>query len=180
VPLLGHGLENDLRALRLCHPTVVDSALVFAHPRGLPIRFRLRALALEKLGWAIQGPGSGAVGAGTRLEGGKDAAAAGHDSLEDALAAGELIRWRMKEEWKVLETRGWSVQEKDGQVKFIPPVEDPEAWFPVIYGAEMSVADVAKEVERKAQELEGEPMEGVEEEAEEVDDMEMARLLGMK
>ena len=40
--LVGHGLENDLKALRLYHNRVVDTASLFPHPRGLPIRYSLR------------------------------------------------------------------------------------------------------------------------------------------
>ena len=36
--LIGHGLDNDLRALRLVHGTVLDTSLMFAHYKGLPFR----------------------------------------------------------------------------------------------------------------------------------------------
>lgn len=42
--LVGHGLENDLRALRLLHGRVLDTADLFPHPRGLPSRCALRNL----------------------------------------------------------------------------------------------------------------------------------------
>ncbi|KAF2757632.1 hypothetical protein EJ05DRAFT_486665 [Pseudovirgaria hyperparasitica] len=74
-PLIGHGLENDLHALRLCHPTIVDTAFVFPHSRGLPFRNSLKGLARLHLEKDIQMGG-----------------AEGHDSLEDARAAGELVR----------------------------------------------------------------------------------------
>ncbi|KAL8990831.1 MAG: hypothetical protein Q9169_008028, partial [Polycauliona sp. 2 TL-2023] len=35
-PLIGHALENDLNAARILHPTIIDTALLFPHPRGLP------------------------------------------------------------------------------------------------------------------------------------------------
>lgn len=42
--LIGHALDNDLRALRLVHRRVVDTAALFPHPRGLPYRRALRDL----------------------------------------------------------------------------------------------------------------------------------------
>jgi hypothetical protein len=35
---LGHGLENDLRALKILHSRVIDTSLVFPHFYGLPYR----------------------------------------------------------------------------------------------------------------------------------------------
>jgi len=42
--LIGHALDNDLRALRLVHRRVVDTAALFPHTRGLPYRRALRDL----------------------------------------------------------------------------------------------------------------------------------------
>ena len=100
-PLLGHALENDLNAVRLVHPSIVDTALLFPHPRGLPLRLGLRNLARLHLGREIQTGG-----------------AAGHDSLEDARATGELVRCRVKAEWRRLWGAGWGV----GIGGFVPPV----------------------------------------------------------
>ncbi|KAF2817357.1 putative RNA exonuclease 3, partial [Mytilinidion resinicola] len=104
-PLLGHALENDLNAVRLIHPTIVDTVLLFPHPAGLPIRNGLRRLTKHYLDWDIQQGG-----------------AAGHDSLEDARATGELVRFKVKREWKQLQDEGWTV--RDGA--FYPPLP-PEA-----------------------------------------------------
>ena len=43
--LVGHSLENDLRAMRMLHGRVLDTAYLFPHPRGLPSRCALRNLA---------------------------------------------------------------------------------------------------------------------------------------
>jgi RNA exonuclease 1 len=40
--IVGHGLENDLRALRLVHCQVIDTAVVFPHDKGPPFRRALR------------------------------------------------------------------------------------------------------------------------------------------
>ncbi|KAH8034721.1 hypothetical protein HPB51_000815 [Rhipicephalus microplus] len=55
--LLGHSLDSDLRALRLIHETVVDTAAVFPHRRGLPYKRALRTLMAEHLSKIIQNGG---------------------------------------------------------------------------------------------------------------------------
>lgn len=73
--LVGHSLENDLAALRVTHARVVDTAVLFPHPRGPPRKQSLRHLAARHLGRDIQQGG-----------------AAGHCPLEDARAALDLAR----------------------------------------------------------------------------------------
>ena len=100
-PLMGHALENDLNAVRVIHPTVIDTVLLYPHPRGLPIRFGLKVLVKKHLNRDIQTGG-----------------AQGHDSKEDANAAGDLIRLKVMETWKAMAKGGWTV--KDGV--FFPPL----------------------------------------------------------
>lgn len=78
--LIGHGLENDLRAIRLIHTRIVDSVLLFPHRKGLPFRMSLRELALVHLKRHIQ--------MGDEIS--------GHDAEEDARAALDLIRLKYK------------------------------------------------------------------------------------
>ncbi|CUS10308.1 unnamed protein product [Tuber aestivum] len=78
-PLIGHALENDLNALRLCHKNVIDTAILFPHNRGLPARNKLKYLVDVHLGRRIQ------------VEGAAD----GHDSAVDARCAGELVRFKI-------------------------------------------------------------------------------------
>lgn len=73
--LVGHGLENDLKALRLIHVNVADSALIYKHHKGLPFRISLRELTLKHLGKQIQ----------------TGDATFGHDPEEDARAALEYV-----------------------------------------------------------------------------------------
>lgn len=80
--LLGHSLDSDLRALRLIHETVVDTAAVFPHRRGLPYKRALRTLMAEHLSKIIQN--------------GVD----GHDSQEDAAACMELMLWKVRDDLK--------------------------------------------------------------------------------
>ncbi|KAM7187970.1 hypothetical protein V8F33_010927 [Rhypophila sp. PSN 637] len=104
-PLIGHGLENDLNALRVIHPTLIDTVLLFPHRAGLPVRQGLKQLMANHLNKIIQAdpePGSEILG---------------HDSAEDARAAGELVRYRLMMEWRRLQRFGWKLV--DG--KFVPP-----------------------------------------------------------
>ncbi|PWN22919.1 hypothetical protein BCV69DRAFT_280528 [Microstroma glucosiphilum] len=77
--IIGHGLENDLNAMRLLHTTVVDTALLFPHHKGLPFRHGLKLLSSKHLQRSIQdGP-----------------ATAGHSSVEDSKASLDLVKWKM-------------------------------------------------------------------------------------
>lgn len=75
--LIGHALDNDLRALRLVHRRVVDTAALFPHRRGPPYRRALRDLTREFLSRSIQ------EGAGSK----------GHSSVEDSVASLDLVKW---------------------------------------------------------------------------------------
>lgn len=99
-PLIGHALENDLNAVRIIHPCIIDSVLLYPHPRGLPLRSGLKMLLKKHLERDIQMGG-----------------VLGHDSAEDARAAGELVRLKIAEVWKGLKRTGWTV--KAGE--FSPP-----------------------------------------------------------
>jgi RNA exonuclease 1 len=102
-PLIGHGLENDLNAMRIIHPTIIDTILLYPHVRGLPMRYSLKALMETHLNKAIQ------VESGPK--------AMGHDSAEDARAAGDLVRYKVQTEWARLKSLGWKIV--DGA--FVPP-----------------------------------------------------------
>eukprot|EP00613_Pedinella_sp_CCMP2098_P065969 CAMPEP_0171987772 /NCGR_PEP_ID=MMETSP0993-20121228/275558_1 /TAXON_ID=483369 /ORGANISM="non described non described, Strain CCMP2098" /LENGTH=629 /DNA_ID=CAMNT_0012640723 /DNA_START=44 /DNA_END=1931 /DNA_ORIENTATION=- len=78
--LVGHSIESDLKALKLVHKRVVDTATLYPHPKGLPFKMGLRALALSVLKRVIQ------QGDGT----------SGHDSAQDALAAMDLTLAKLK------------------------------------------------------------------------------------
>lgn len=73
--LLGHSLESDFNALKMTHPFVIDTSIVYPHPRGLPLRSSLKFLSNKYLSREIQ-------------KGGVD----GHDSVEDSRAVLDLIK----------------------------------------------------------------------------------------
>ena len=81
--LIGHSLESDMKALKIIHSSVIDTAIMFPHRLGLPYKRALRNLASENLKKIIQSD----VG--------------GHDSAEDALTCMELVIWKLKEDLKV-------------------------------------------------------------------------------
>ncbi|KAK0217668.1 ribonuclease H [Armillaria nabsnona] len=76
--LLGHSLESDLRALKLCHPFCIDTAVIFHHPRGRPLKPGLAWLTKKWCGREIQTHGEG-----------------GHDPEEDARACVDLLKKKL-------------------------------------------------------------------------------------
>ncbi|XP_032308415.1 uncharacterized protein LOC6503884 isoform X2 [Drosophila ananassae] len=80
--LIGHGLDNDLRALRIVHNTLIDTSISFPHCSGFPYRRALRHLTKVHLKREIQS------GDGTT----------GHSSFEDSRACMELMLWRVNRE----------------------------------------------------------------------------------
>ncbi|KZO93710.1 hypothetical protein CALVIDRAFT_566193 [Calocera viscosa TUFC12733] len=77
--IIGHALENDLKTMRMLHYHVVDTAVLFPHHAGAPIRHALRELVKVHLGQLIQTAG-----------------AEGHSSLEDAIGALNLVKFWVK------------------------------------------------------------------------------------
>lgn len=75
--LVGHSLQNDLDALRMIHTRVADSAILAGNAvgPGSTRRWGLKGLCHEFLGILVQ------------------TGKAGHDCLEDALAAREVVLW---------------------------------------------------------------------------------------
>ncbi|WZZ36923.1 small RNA degrading nuclease 5 isoform X2 [Brassica napus] len=76
--LVGHSLENDLVSLKISHNLVIDTAVLYKHPRGGSYKTKLRILAKKFLAREIQMSESG------------------HDSVEDAKAAMDLALMKIK------------------------------------------------------------------------------------
>ncbi|KAJ6262688.1 hypothetical protein Dda_1244 [Drechslerella dactyloides] len=76
--LIGHSLENDLKCMRIIHPRVVDTAILYPR-RNMPARYSLKWLVKNHLGRYIQATDTGK----------------GHDSKEDANEAGNLVRKKL-------------------------------------------------------------------------------------
>jgi RNA exonuclease 1 len=81
--LVGHSLNSDLNALKLVHPFIVDTSIIYPHPRGPPLKCSLKWLTQKYLGKQIQ----------NGME--------GHDSIEDARAVLELVKLKCEkgERW---------------------------------------------------------------------------------
>ncbi|KAJ1913099.1 hypothetical protein IWQ60_009356 [Tieghemiomyces parasiticus] len=87
--MLGQSLQNDLKALKLVHPLVVDTAFIFNLPRDDALKLSsgrgpkpsLRWLVLTHLGRVIQDPNS----------------QLGHDSVEDSVACLDLLKRKLEQ-----------------------------------------------------------------------------------
>lgn len=73
----GHSLNMDLDALQLFHPFVIDTSIIFSRSGRRSYKPSLKSLAFELLGKEIQ------------------CSDLGHDSLEDAITAMELVKLKM-------------------------------------------------------------------------------------
>lgn len=91
--LVGHSLNSDLNALKLTHPFIVDTSIIYPHPRGPPLKCSLRWLTQKYLGKEIQ------------------KGQTGHDSIEDAQAVLELVKQKCEkgEMWGTSEASNESI-----------------------------------------------------------------------
>jgi len=99
--LIGHSLNSDLNALRLTHPFIIDTALLFPHPRGPPLKSSLKWLSQKYLSREIQ----------------KGHGSTGHDSVEDALACLDLVKQKCEKgkSWGTSEASGESIFKRLGR-----------------------------------------------------------------
>ncbi|KAH9873862.1 hypothetical protein IAQ61_004489 [Plenodomus lingam] len=72
--LVGHSLNSDLTAMKLTHPFLVDTGILYPHPRGPPYKQSLKWLAQKYLKREVQ------------------KGASGHDSVEDARTCLDLVK----------------------------------------------------------------------------------------
>lgn len=91
--LIGHSLNSDLTALKLTHPFIVDTTILYPHPRGPPLKCGLKWLCQKYLGREIQ------------------KSAAGHDSVEDARAVLDLVKMKCEkgERWATSDASNESI-----------------------------------------------------------------------
>jgi RNA exonuclease 1 len=95
--LLGHSLDSDLKALQLTHPFIVDTSILFPHARGPPLKNSLKFLTQKFLNREIQ------KGHGT---------AAGHNSIEDAVACLDLVKKKCEK------GKAWGAGQPEGENLF--------------------------------------------------------------
>ncbi|MCJ1395699.1 hypothetical protein MMC18_008585 [Xylographa bjoerkii] len=93
--LIGHSLNADLNAMKLTHPFIVDTSILYPHPRGPPLKSSLKFLAQKYLGREIQ----------------KENGSVGHDSIEDAIACLDLVKQKCEKgvKWGTSEASGESI-----------------------------------------------------------------------
>lgn len=77
--LVGQSLVADLTALKLIHPHIIDTSVIYHHTRGPPYKASLKWLASKFLRREIQ--------ANTDM---------GHDSVEDALSCLDLVKLKLE------------------------------------------------------------------------------------
>ena len=73
--LIGHSLQNDLKVMKLKHPLIVDTAIIYHHKAGDPFKPSLKYLSEAFLNKSIQN--------------------GEHDSVEDARACLELTKLKI-------------------------------------------------------------------------------------
>ncbi|CEP18883.1 hypothetical protein [Parasitella parasitica] len=84
--LVGHGLVNDMKCLKMRHPYIIDTAVIYHHKNGPPYKPSLRDLTIRYLKRAIQ----------IRDEDKKPGEDKGHDPCEDAIASLELLERKLR------------------------------------------------------------------------------------
>lgn len=106
--LVGHSLVSDLKALKWVHPHIIDTTLLFPHPKGPPLKSSLKFLAQKYLGKEIQKGGNG------------------HSPTEDAKTAMSLVRQKCDKgpAWGTFEATEESIFARMGRLH---PAGDAEA-----------------------------------------------------
>lgn len=97
--LIGHSLNSDLTAIQITHPYIVDTAIIYPHPRGPPLKSSLKWLAQKYLNREVQ-KGHGSSGPG-----------AGHDSVEDSRTVLDLVKQKCEKgkEWGTSDSQGENI-----------------------------------------------------------------------
>ena len=98
---MGHSLNADLAALKITHPFVIDTSILYPHPRGPPMKSSLKWLAQKFLKREIQ----------------KGHGVHGHDSIEDARACLDLVKLKCERgpNWGSGEITGESIFKRLGR-----------------------------------------------------------------
>ncbi|RCH95226.1 hypothetical protein CU098_000482 [Rhizopus stolonifer] len=84
--LVGHGLVNDLKCLKMRHPYIIDTSIIYHHKNGPPYKPSLRDLSTRYLKRTIQ----------VRDQDKKPGEEKGHDPCEDASASLELLERKLR------------------------------------------------------------------------------------
>ncbi|KAF4446618.1 hypothetical protein F53441_9749 [Fusarium austroafricanum] len=93
--LIGHSLESDTKALRISHPFIIDTSIIYPHPRGPPLKSSLKWLAQKYLSKEIQKGGAN-----------------GHDSIEDSKTCLDLVKQKCEK------GKAWGTSDSQGENLF--------------------------------------------------------------
>lgn len=80
--LIGHSIESDLNVMKIRHPNVIDTSLIYDHPKGPPLKPGLKWLSKQFLAREIQ---QGEI------------TGEGHSSVEDLQACLDLVKMKFIE-----------------------------------------------------------------------------------
>ena len=99
--LVGHSLNSDLNAMKLTHPFIIDTGILFPHPRGPPYKQSLKWLAGKYLQREVQ--------KGTN----------GHDSVEDSKTCLDLVKQKCEKgpKWGSGDTNAESIFKRLGRTQ---------------------------------------------------------------
>jgi RNA exonuclease 1 len=97
--LVGHSLNSDFNALKMTHPFLIDTGILYPHPRGPPYKQSLKWLAQKYLHREVQ-------------KGSK-----GHDSVEDSRTALDLVKQKCEKgpTWGTGDTNAESIFKRVGR-----------------------------------------------------------------
>ena len=97
--LVGHSLNSDLNAMKLTHPFLIDTGILFPHPRGPPYKQSLKWLAQKYLHREVQKGSSG------------------HDSVEDSKTCLDLVKQKCEKgpKWGSGDTNAESIFKRLGR-----------------------------------------------------------------
>ncbi|KAJ4400809.1 hypothetical protein N0V91_008440 [Didymella pomorum] len=97
--LVGHSLNSDLNAMKLTHPFIIDTGILFPHPRGPPYKQSLKWLAQKYLHREVQKGSSG------------------HDSIEDSKTCLDLVKQKCEKgpKWGSGDTNAESIFKRLGR-----------------------------------------------------------------
>lgn len=118
--LLGQSLNSDLTAMRLAHPYIIDTSLIYHHTRGPPYKPSLKWLTHKHLRREIQNGG-----------------AQGHNSVEDAKACLDLLKLKLErgKEFGTADASTESIFKRIGRYPVTPKTGavvdygQPEKWY---------------------------------------------------
>lgn len=95
--LVGHSLDSDMKALKMTHPFIADTSVMFPHPKGQPFKHSLKWLAQKYLNREVQKG---------------DNTSSGHDSIEDARTCLDLVKKKCEK------GKAWAAGEASGENLF--------------------------------------------------------------